>query len=78
MNDTPQTDTRTPGELKREELLRDVHLAVCGNENVGVPGLVKDVRELKEWKRRVELRVAGISGAVSLIVIAAKWFFEKH
>jgi hypothetical protein len=55
-----------------ERLLRDVHLAVCGDEKLGVPGLAKDVRELQGWRRRMDLRVAGIAGGVSVLAFLGK------
>lgn len=59
------------------EMLREVHLAVCGNEQLGVPGLVADVRELKDWRRRLDLRVATISGGTIVVIALLKWAAEK-
>ena len=60
-----------------EKMLRDIHLAVCGNKELGVDGLVADVRELKKFRSRVELKVASISGGVAVAVLALKHIFFK-
>lgn len=64
MNDQNHSD----GDRKLDE----VHLAVCGNKRLGVPGLVQDVRELKEWRRNLDLRTAAISGGITAVVLIAK------
>jgi len=45
------------------EEVRRVRLAVCGDDALGVQGIVRDVAELKTWRKGVDLRVAGIAGA---------------
>ena len=50
----------------------DIHLAVCGNKELGVPGLVRDVADLKEWRRNIDLRVASIAGAMTVALTLAK------
>jgi len=60
-----------------EKLLRDIHLAVCGNPELGVDGLVTEVRELKKFRRRVELKVASISGGTALAVLLVKHLIGK-
>ena len=57
--------------------VRDIKIAVCGDERIGIHGLVKDVDDLKEWRRRLDLRVAGIAGAVSAAAAIAKWLMER-
>jgi hypothetical protein len=57
--------------------MRDVKLAVCGDTDIGISGLVKDVADLKDWRRRIDLRVAWISGATALAVFIGKWILEK-
>jgi hypothetical protein len=67
------------GELckKHEEMLREIHIAVCGNERLGVPGLVEDVREIKRWRRSIDLRAAKISGGICVLFFLAKILVEK-
>lgn len=72
------SERQTPGEERRERMIRDVHLAVCGDEDIGVAGLVQEMRELKEWRRKLDLRVAGISGGVSVILFLVKLIFVSH
>jgi hypothetical protein len=57
--------------------LNDVHLAICGDSELGITGLVKDVHELKSWRRRIDVRVASIAGGISGIVFLVKHMFEK-
>lgn len=53
--------------------VREIKQAVLGDQKIGLPGLVNDVRTLKQWRARVDLRVATIAGGVSAVVILAKW-----
>lgn len=64
----------TPEEKKK---LDDVHLAICGDKRIGVDGLVKDVRDLKAFRRGVELRVATISGGITVAFFAIKALWTK-
>jgi len=56
--------------------VRDIKIAVCGDERIGIHGLVKDVDDLKEWRRRLDLRVAGIAGFISALVSILKYFMS--
>jgi hypothetical protein len=58
--------------ILHEKMLKEIHMAVCGNEVLGVDGLVKDVRSLKRWRSKIELRVAVVVGGV-----IAAWYFVK-
>lgn len=60
-----------------EEMLREIHLAVCGNEKIGVTGLVSDMREIKSWRRGIDLRVAKVSGLVTSLVLLGKFIWTK-
>lgn len=62
---------------RHEKMIRDIHLAVCGDDKLGVPGLVSDVKDLKEFRRTIELRVATVSGGITVLVLAAKAIWEK-
>jgi hypothetical protein len=62
---------------RHEKMIRDIHLAVCGNKDLGVDGLVEDVRKLKSWRRNQDLRVATISGCVAGALFVIKNFFIK-
>lgn len=64
----------TPEDKKK---LDDVHLAICGNKDLGVDGLVEDVRALKQFRRSLEMKVAGISGGITVVLFAAKAFWSK-
>ena len=56
-------------------MIKDMHLAVCGNETLGVSGLVRDMREIKAWRRGIDIRVASISGAITGFVLLVKALF---
>jgi hypothetical protein len=62
---------------RHEQLLKDIHLAVCGNDKLGVSGLVEDVRDLKRWKSSQDIRSAGVAGIVTGVVLAVKAIFTK-
>ena len=49
-------------EIKRD--IRDIRIAVIGDEHIGVSGLVKRVAKLEKRDRRRELRWAMLTGAV--------------
>jgi hypothetical protein len=59
------------------KMLSDIHLAVCGDKEIGVDGLVSDVRDLKSWRRKLDLRVAGIAGAVAFLGVKGGVILEK-
>jgi hypothetical protein len=80
MNETIKHGTGSSG-FDQEKLLRDLHLAVCGDEDLGVKGLVKDVAELKSWRRKFDLRAAKVSGLVCgvFIILDRAWeFFSSN
>jgi hypothetical protein len=56
--------------------VRDIKIAVCGDERIGIHGLVKDVEDLKAWRRRLDLRVAGIAGFISALVSLLKYLMS--
>jgi len=56
--------------------VRDIKIAVCGDERIGIHGLVKDVEDLKAWRRRLDLRVAGIAGFISALVSILKYLMS--
>jgi hypothetical protein len=60
-----------------EEMLEEIHLAVCGCERIGVTGLVSEVRELKNWRRKMDLRVAKIAGGTAVLMILAEYLIKK-
>jgi hypothetical protein len=60
-----------------EDMLRDIHMAVCGNDRLGVSGLVNDMREIKAWRRGIDLRVAKVSGLITALVLFGKYIWTK-
>lgn len=57
--------------------VREIKEAVLGNEKIGLPGLVNDVRDLKCWRSQIDLRTAGIAGFTSAVVLLVKAFFGR-
>lgn len=57
--------------------VREIKEAVLGNDKIGLPGLVNDVRDLKRWRSQMDLRTAGIAGFTSAVVLLVKAFFGK-
>lgn len=63
---------------KLQESVNRIETAICGDEKMKIPGLASDVAEIKEWRRKLMLRLAFVSGGfVSLwegIKLAASYF----
>jgi len=61
-----------------QHLIRDMHLALLGNEELGVNGVIKEIAELKRWRRNLDIRVAAIAGSVtaSVLVLKTLWVFR--
>lgn len=47
--------------------------AVIGDPKFGVEGLVKQVSDLKKWRRKMDIRVAGVVCGISVII----WIAER-
>lgn len=63
-----------------EGLQKDVaqiRIAVCGDDGIGISGLVKDVKDLKKWRQSIDLRVAAVAGGVSVVLFFAKQVLFK-
>lgn len=64
--------------LKRiEQSTKRTEQAVFGDEDIGLPGLVNDMREMKEFRRNLTLKAVGISAAITATVIGAKSALAK-
>ncbi len=59
------------------EDIREIKLAVLGDENVGLKGLVGDMREMKAFRSSLMLRSAGVAGFVAAIVGGGKAVLAK-
>lgn len=56
--------------------LHEVKQAVIGDSKIGLRGLVKDMESIKSWRAQVDLRVAGIAGGVTVVMLLAKYLFK--
>lgn len=75
MSDEPKTNCFNESEAARQ-MVKDIaliRLAVIGNKDIGVTGLVDDVKSLKDWRRKLDLRIATGSGCVMAFYIFIKW-----
>ena len=62
------------------KLLEDVALikrAVVGEEMTGHSGLVAEVRDLKNWRSKLDLRVASVTGGVMILGFVIKYLWPK-
>lgn len=75
MNDKKETCPCNP---EMEGMIKDMHLAVCGNDELGVNGLVREMREIKKWRRGIDIRVASISGVITGAFLLAKALFTVN
>jgi len=63
---------------KLDKVCGDVHaikIALVGDERLGVPGVIAELRDLKNWRTNLDLRIATISGAIAGIAMLLKWYF---
>jgi len=59
------------------EDIRDIKLAVLGNKDLGVSGLVNDVSSLKMWRLQIDGRILLISGFITGVVFLLKYLYLK-
>lgn len=52
--------------------VREIRQAVIGDSKIGLPGLVNEMKTVKRWQARMDIRVATISGGVAVAVVAIK------
>lgn len=63
-------------EIKQD--IRDIKIAVIGDEDIGATGLVRRVARLEKKQRRREIRWAALTGLVIGGVEGIKHFFSKN
>ncbi len=59
------------------EDIREIKQAVLGDPDIGLNGLVGDMREMKEFRSSLHLKVAGVAGAVAAVVVGGKAVLAK-
>lgn len=67
---TPETENQLLKDVS------DIKLAVVGDERLEIDGLAKQVRGIQRWRKRLDLRVAGISGGAAVLLFLIKFFVE--
>ena len=79
MNDDPVMMNDADREmLKRiEQSTKRTEQAVFGDEDIGLHGLVNDMREMKDFRRTLTIKAVGISAAITASVIGAKSALAK-
>lgn len=63
---------------KMDKVCSDVHaikIALVGDERLGVPGVISELRDLKSWRTNMDLRIATISGGIAVVAMGLKWYF---
>ena len=63
---------------KLDKACSDVHaikIALVGDERLGVPGVIAELRDLKRWRTNLDLRIATISGGIAVVAFGIKWYF---
>lgn len=63
---------------KLDKACSDVHaikIALVGDDRLGVPGVISELRDLKVWRTSLDLRIATISGGIAVVAIGIKWYF---
>lgn len=79
MNDTEEkTMAAIKSQLDRiESSTRRTEQAVFGDKAIGLNGLVNDVNDLKQEKQNNAIKVAGIAGLVSGVMMGGKAVLAK-
>jgi hypothetical protein len=56
--------------------VRDIKLAVIGDEKIGQDGLVKQVRSIQAWRKKLDLRIAAMTGGALTLFYLGKFLLE--
>ncbi len=59
------------------EDIREIKLAVLGDEDIGLKGVVGDMKEMKMFRSSLTLKVAAVSGFVAACVVGGKAVLAK-
>jgi hypothetical protein len=62
---------------KMAEDIREIKQAVLGDPDIGLNGLVGDMKEMKEFRSNLALKVAALSGFVAAGVVGGKALIAK-
>lgn len=66
-------DTEVKDQLNRiEASTKRTEMAVFGDKEVGLNGLVNDVQDMKVWRGKIMLKAAAAGGVVSAVVMGGK------
>lgn len=60
-----------------KKMLHDIHTAVIGDDKLGHEGLVRGFRRHDKWIRTADLRMAGFTGGIAVIVFLIEILFKK-
>lgn len=59
------------------EDIREIKQAVLGDPDIGLNGLVGDMREMKEFRSNLAVKVAFLSGIVAAAVVGVKTIVSR-
>lgn len=62
---------------RQEKMLRDVHEAVIGNDNLGHEGLVRGFQRHDKWIRSADIKIATFFGGFAVIIFLIELYFKK-
>lgn len=57
--------------------IREIKQAVIGDKTIGLNGLVDDMKEMKEFRNKITIKMAVVSGIVSGAVLGGKAAIAK-
>ena len=59
-----------------QEDVKEIKNAVIGDEKIGLTGLVPRMAKLEKWARRLDVRIATVSGGVCVTVWLVQHFWR--
>lgn len=57
-----------------KDCLRDVKIAVIGDQEYGQDGLVSRMKAMELWRRNLDIRIASMSGGILVAGFVVKYF----
>lgn len=78
MNEGVFMDEHVKDQLDRiEKSVSEIERAIFGESKSGLNGLVQDMKEMKDFRAKQNLKAAGVAGAVSVAALFAKAIWGK-
>lgn len=71
------TDEQSDSQEQMARDIREIKQAVLGDKSIGLNGLVDDMKEMKNFRQSLALKVAALAGGVSVGVAIGKPIVTK-